>query len=226
MRQPSVAGIARLAAGICCCGLLVACATGAAVTAPRWDTRAAPHPADAKAVSSGSYGAYSIAGCGVTTAAQIKSFLLQHHPAIDRRYLGTVVTAYLIESALENINHDLALAQMMLETNYLKFTGVVEVDQNNFAGIGAVSNDVPGHTFATVREGVRAHVQHLVAYASQAEPWTPLVDPRFHLVQRGSAQTARELTGRWATDPHYGEKIESLTDRLLQHSAAGAGDTR
>lgn len=219
-------GVARVVVAICCSGLLVACASAAVVTAPRWDTRAAQHETGATPLSPATYDAYSIVGNGVTTVTAIKSFLLEHHPTIDRRYLGTVVTAYLIESALENVNHDLALAQMMLETNYLKFTGVVDADQNNFAGIGAINNDVPGHSFATVREGVRAHVQHLVAYASQAEPWTAIVDPRFHLVQRGSAQTAHELTGRWATDPHYGDKIESLTDHLLQHGATGTSDTR
>jgi N-acetylmuramoyl-L-alanine amidase len=70
--------------------------------------------------------------------------------------------------------------------------------QNNFAGIGATGGDVRGASFSTPEEGVLAHLQHLYAYATTNPLPTQysLVDPRFHLVQRGSAPTWTALNGK------------------------------
>ena len=56
---------------------------------------------------------------------------------------------------------EVAFAQMVHETNFLKFTGDVKVGQFNFAGLGATGGGNPGNSFATVQEGIRAHIQHL-----------------------------------------------------------------
>jgi hypothetical protein len=79
--------------------------------------------------------------------------------------------------------------------------------------------DDPGASFATPREGVLAHIQHLFAYAS-TKPLPdkyPIVDPRFDLVNRGSASTWTALNGKWAVPGNnYGQSILNLYERMIQ----------
>ena len=77
---------------------------------------------------------------------------------------------------------------MCNETYFLQFDGDVKVEQCNFAGIGATGGGVPGNTFADVRTGIRAQVQHLKAYASTAKLTQACVDPRFQYVKRGTCK--------------------------------------
>ena len=63
------------------------------------------------------------------------------------------------------VRWDYAFFQMLVETNYLTFTGGVRPQDNNFAGIGVTVAGKPGETFASVRDGVLAHLQHLLMYA-------------------------------------------------------------
>lgn len=117
------------------------------------------------------------------------------------------------------IRGDVAFAQAMLETNYFRFTGDVRNGQNNFSGIGATGGDTRGAVFQTAEEGVLAHLQHLYAYATK-EPLPnryPLVDPRFHLVNRGSATTWMALNGKWAVPgTSYGQSILNLYERMTE----------
>ncbi|MEH7112278.1 glucosaminidase domain-containing protein [Neobacillus niacini] len=117
------------------------------------------------------------------------------------------------------IRGDVAFAQAMLETDYFRFTGTVRNDQNNFAGIGATGGGVRGASFSTPEKGVLAHLQHLYAYASTAPLPNrfPLVDPRFHLVNRGSATTWIALNGNWAVPgTSYGQSILNLYKRMTE----------
>jgi hypothetical protein len=117
------------------------------------------------------------------------------------------------------IRGDVAFAQAMYETGYFRFTGDVRNGQNNFAGIGATGGGVRGATFNTAEEGVLAHLQHLYAYATNAPLPNryPLVDPRFHLVNRGSATTWTALNGKWAVPgTTYGQSILNLFQRMAQ----------
>ena len=120
------------------------------------------------------------------------------------------------EAADEGVSGDVVFAQAMLETGYLSFTGAVRPEMCNFCGLGANSS-VPGsgNTFANVREGLRAQVQHLKAYGSRESLVHDLVDPRFGYVTRGCAPTIGDLSGRWAGEG-YGEKIASVLERLYQ----------
>jgi len=103
---------------------------------------------------------------------------------------------------------------MLHETNWLKFGGDVQPRQNNFAGLGVTGGGVAGLSFPDVRTGALAHVQHLKAYGSTAPVVANLVDPRFRYVKRGSAPTLKSLTGRWAMDPNYGDKLLRLYVRM------------
>ncbi len=128
----------------------------------------------------------------------------------------------LIEEAnAEGVRADVVAAQSMLETGWLKFGGIVLPTQYNFAGLGALDGNATGNcaSFKTIREGLRAQVQHLKAYATTSDVTlnNPCVDPRFHYVHRGAAPYV-EILGiqenphhvGWASAANYGPNIVSL----------------
>ena len=128
---------------------------------------------------------------------------------------------YVEEAKAEGIKVEVAFMQAMLETGWLKFGGSVQISQYNFAGIGALDGGAQGATFKTVREGVRAQIQHLKAYANEKSLNNTQVDPRFHLVKRGSAKYVEWLGQKenpngygWATAEDYGYKILRLIKEL------------
>jgi len=149
---------------------------------------------------------------GGLTPATMKKVLKQHNPRLGDARIREIVQICLEECRAEGVNHDIAFAQMCLETGYLRFGGQVRAGQNNFCGLGATDGGAAGARFRSVRDGVRAQVQHLKAYASQEPLTNPCVDPRFRHVKRGSARTIYDLAGQWASDRRYGEKLK---DRLL-----------
>ncbi|MEH7307871.1 N-acetylmuramoyl-L-alanine amidase [Neobacillus drentensis] len=116
------------------------------------------------------------------------------------------------------IRGDVAFAQAIHETDYFRFTGVVNPEQNNYAGIGATGGDTRGASFDNAEEGVLAQLQHLFAYAT-TKPLPnkyPLVDHRFQLVDRGSAPTWTALNGKWAVPgTTYGQSILSLYEKMI-----------
>ncbi|WP_343032930.1 glucosaminidase domain-containing protein [Virgibacillus doumboii] len=128
---------------------------------------------------------------------------------------------YLTFGEYYGIRGDIAFAQAMHETDYLRFTGVVQPEQNNYCGLGATGPDNPGASFDTPRDGVLAHLQHLFAYATtdSLPDKYPLLDPRFDLVTRGSAPTWTGLNGKWAVPgDNYGQSILDLYKRMTNSS--------
>uniref|UniRef100_UPI000AC1ED29 GBS Bsp-like repeat-containing protein n=1 Tax=Christensenella intestinihominis TaxID=1851429 RepID=UPI000AC1ED29 len=150
--------------------------------------------------------------------------------ATQKRYAALEAFAqyYIEECNAEGVKVDVAWAQMCHETNYLKFTGDVNVNQFNFAGLGATGNGVKGFDFAAtygnntngIRMGIRAQIQHLKCYASTAALANPCVDPRWNNVTsaygRGSAPTVGGLSQKWASNDTYGAKIMVMIQSLLQ----------
>ena len=159
-----------------------------------------------------------IMGKGMVQSNDRAAFLLRTNPRADRNFVETLAVIYTQEAAAEGVNHDVAFAQMCLETGFLGFGGDVKPEQNNFAGMGAIGNGEPGLTFPDPRTGVRAHIQHLKAYASTEPLNQELVNPRFRFVRRGSAPAIKGLAGTWAADRSYAEKINNILERLYGFS--------
>ena len=151
---------------------------------------------------------------GIRSEKFLSHFLNSYNKKMDKKRASELAQIYIEEAKNEGVNHDIAFAQMCLETGFLKYTGSVKAVQNNFCGLGATTEFDPGDSFTSVRIGIRAHIQHLKAYAADQEINTPLVDKRFKFIKRGSAKTVQSLTGKWATDPDYGDKIDQLLEHL------------
>ena len=115
------------------------------------------------------------------------------------------------EATDENVKPEVVFGQAMKETGYLQFGRDVQIEQFNFAGLGATGNGVHGNSFANIREGIRAQVQHLKAYASKDSLNHDCVDVRFGYVNRGSAPYVEWLgikenpnKAGWAASSEYG----------------------
>ncbi|SFQ31698.1 N-acetylmuramoyl-L-alanine amidase [Salibacterium halotolerans] len=128
---------------------------------------------------------------------------------------------YLEYGAYYGIRGDIAFAQALHETDYFRFTGVVQPEQNNYGGLGATGPDNPGDSFDKPEDGVIAHLQHLYAYASTSDLPSayPLLDSRFELIKRGSAPSWTGLNGKWAVPgSDYGQLILNVYERLIKFS--------
>ncbi len=156
-------------------------------------------------------------GQGQLSADQLASFFISRNPKADRDNIKQFAQYYIDEAAAEGINSDAAFAQMCLETGFLRFGGLVQPEFHNYCGLGAMDAEHPGEQFETEELGVRAHIQHLQAYATTAdvELHKELVDPRYNWVHKTKfIENIFELTGTWATDSHYGEKIDGLLSAM------------
>ena len=146
--------------------------------------------------------------------------------------LETFCRIFIEETNREGIKAEVAFAQTLLETGYLKFGGQVKIEQFNFAGLGATDGGAAGADFSGygsngVRMGIRAQIQHLKAYASSTITKetlkTECVDPRFDLVSPKGCASYVEYLGQkenpmgkgWATAERYGYHIVGIINKLL-----------
>ncbi len=156
-----------------------------------------------------------IAGTSAVNAADISRFISRHNPAFD----PDIASAYIDLGSIYGIKGDVAICQAIVETGWFTFTGgtAVTPDQHNYCGLGVIRRGHRGATFATIADGVRAHLQHLYAYIS-SDPLPEgetCIDPRFSLVSRGCASTWHDLNGRWAANQAYGSRILNVYSRLI-----------
>lgn len=152
-------------------------------------------------------------------SVQLTAFLMYMNPELDQQRVMKISSIYIEESEAESINSDIAFAQMCLETGFLSFKGLVKEDMNNFCGLGAIDINNTGITFENEILGIRAHIQHLKAYASKIPLKNECVDPRYKYVNpKGKATKIKHLAGRWASDPEYSNKIQNILNRMYLFS--------
>jgi hypothetical protein len=162
-----------------------------------------------------------IMGEGQIKAETLALFLEKNNPRAEAGFVRNLADCYVEEAAAEGIHPDAACAQMCLVTGFLQFGGLVTPVMNNFCGLGAIGPGQNGERFGDPRTGVRAHIQHLKAYATNEPLNGVLVDPRYKWVRYGSAPDIYGLSGTWAADKSYGEKIAAILRRLYEFSFDG-----
>lgn len=158
-----------------------------------------------------------LADVGILSAEQLATFFEQNNDEYDYDFLVEFASYYIDEGLAEGINSDVAFAQMCLETGFLRFGGLVQEEWNNFCGLGAMGPEHPGEIFETEQLGVRAHIQHLQAYATTEDIKlnNELIDPRYNWVHKTKfVEDIWGLAGTWATDPNYGTKIDAILTRM------------
>ena len=156
-----------------------------------------------------------IMGEGIIPEESLIAFLRYYNPMAED-FAEELPGIYIEEAIIEGINYDVCFAQMCLETGYLGFGGLVIPEMNNFCGLGAIGPEQRGDWFPDKRTGVRAHIQHLKAYASFEPINQELVDPRHIFVRTGSSPKISGLSGTWAADTGYADKISGILERLYR----------
>lgn len=168
------------------------------------------------------YGDDSIMGAPIATEEQCVKYLLQNNPNPQISVSPEELVRYYYEEAtIEGVRPDAAFAQALKETGYFSYGGTVTPDQNNYCGLGTTSATIKGAYFATARLGVRAHIQHLLAYSSVRPPREGVVDPRYSLVRSvystSTIDTWPGLNGRWAVPGNnYGQEILQILNNIAK----------
>lgn len=164
---------------------------------------------------------HAIMGASVVKASQIAAYIKEKNPSAA--YLADkLAQLYMEEGIYEGVRGDIAAAQAMVETGNLTFTGsAVTLNQNNFCGLGVRANGMKGCSFKTMRDGVRAQIQHLKAYASEEELMNCCIDPRYAYVEKGCAPYVEWLGQKenpkgkgWASGAGYGAKICKVLEEM------------
>ena len=142
--------------------------------------------------------------------------------------VGRIAQLFVEEGTAQGVRGDIAFAQAMLETGYLRYGGQVVPADHNFGGIGACDSCKRGLRYPDPETGVRAHIQHLWAYASPtADPAAlarPVVDVRFANVQPpGKAPLWETMgNGNWATSTTYAPKVLDIWRKMLAWNGVAA----
>lgn len=163
-----------------------------------------------------------ILGAPVATREQCVSYLLRVNPKPSLSVPARALVDYYYEEAQrEGIRADIAFAQAMQETGHFRYGGLVHPKQNNFCGLGSMGKGAHGASFKTAQLGVRAHVQHILAYASTRRPHAKIVDPRYEHVKTtknfGKAKHWGDLNGRWAIPgKDYAQRIFGIYEKILK----------
>ena len=139
--------------------------------------------------------------------------------------IETFCQMYYEEAEAEGVRVEVAFAQTMKETNWLQYGGDASIEQYNFAGLGTTGGGVPGNSYPDVRTGIRAQIQHLIAYATTDILALECVDDRYEYVKKGSAPYVEWLGQKenpqglgWATDEKYGYSIVEMIHAMEQIS--------
>ena len=154
---------------------------------------------------------------GQLNEKQLADYFIKHNPSARKNEIKKFAKIYIEEARAEGINSDVAFAQMCLETGYLTFGNLVQPEWHNYCGLGAMDAEHPGERFDTPQLGVRAHIQHLQAYATTEEVKLnkALVDPRYNWVHKTKfIEDIFGLTGTWAMDPNYAAKLERILQEM------------
>ncbi|WP_346355853.1 glucosaminidase domain-containing protein [Azotosporobacter soli] len=168
------------------------------------------------------YSDISIQGNAVASLEQCIRYLRKQNPTPYLECtIRELVEIYYEEGAKEGIRPDLAFAQALWETGHFRYGGDVVPFQNNYCGLGTTGGGAKGAWFPTPRIGVRAQIQHLMAYATTEAPVNEIVDPRYELLRAsdrfGKNKRWTDLNGKWAVPGNsYGQNILMIHARILE----------
>ncbi|MBW6410326.1 N-acetylmuramoyl-L-alanine amidase [Clostridium weizhouense] len=123
-----------------------------------------------------------------------------------------------------DVNPSIAYVQAAKETNFGKFTGVLDESFYNPCGLKTAKSgsdyDKNAHKiFDSWDDGVQAHMDHLALYAgANGYPKSNTYDPRHFITIKGKATTVKGLNEKWCPSTTYGDELYSLYDSLLVYS--------
>ncbi len=162
-------------------------------------------------------------GPSPVTAHQIDTLLLSVNPSSPR-----VGGDYVSLGKRFGLKAHFAVAQMIWETDWLRFTGSVKVESHNMAGMKGI--DGRWLAFPGWYEGIHAHYERLAQYAFGSCPNTECGqdDPSYSdkhwqyqrlIATRGRADRVVDIGSLWCasdTPESYAGHLVGLAERLLE----------
>lgn len=159
-----------------------------------------------------------ITGKARVSAADASGWARDRGATVTFRHLAKL---YWELAPMRGIRPEIAYAQAAKETGFGRFTGVLDASFRNPCGLkttaGGGNYDRSAHKrFASWREGVSAHLDHIALYAGvKGYPRASSPDPRHFPFLFGTARTVEALGGKWAPSPAYGRDLAALARTLL-----------
>ena len=195
-------------------------AQGSGDSAPAPVPAPVPQPAPAAIDHSKHHG---IMGTPAVSAAKMAAFVKKENP--NAPDIDEIAAAFIEIGNKYGIRGDIAFCQSIVETGWFKYNSgtAVTPDRHNYGGLGVTQKGIKGNIFPTVREGVTAQIQHLYGYATEAPVLAGevIVDQRFDILERygkrGIAPHWQDLSGIWAGDRDYGNKIMAIYHQLQNY---------
>lgn len=141
-----------------------------------------------------------------TTEEQCRQWMIDND--IEQEFIDLIPYIY-CRCAEVGVDPTLVISQSALETAY--FTSRVLRTNHNTAGIKDRRNTNRYAYYETYKEGFNAQICHLALYAGNPQ------DDYFYSSRLDGWVTSVEgLTGTWAEDPYYGDKLKSIMTNI-QH---------
>ncbi len=160
-------------------------------------------------------------GESTVTLAQAKKWA--QNSGAHQRFID-IADYYWKYGEITGIRPEILYGQAAKETAYGKYTGQVQPEQNNWAGIKIKNptGDKPEdhETFLTPEDGVRAHFNHMSQYCG-VEP-VGIPHDRYYVLNtvawRGTVKYVEQLGGKWAPDITYGYNIVTKILRAMENT--------
>lgn len=165
-----------------------------------------------------------ILGPPTTTVSQMQSWA--RSKGADAEFIELAEVFYNV-SVKWGVDPAVTYTQSAKETNFFKFTGVLNKTFKNPCGLkttqGGGNYDPAAHkTFSSWEEGITAQVHHLALYAGHEDfPKADTPDPRHFASIYGVAPNVEDLGGRWAPSSSYGTDIVRMMKELWATNADG-----
>jgi hypothetical protein len=149
----------------------------------------------------------TVMGKGSTSPERVIAYVRKINRDLSNSDI-VIINEYFYEARYEGVNVDLAIAQMLHWTGFFRRRD--RMATCNYGGLKDCS-------FPNIKTGVRAHIQHLKAYARQRPKREIIVDPRFNFVfdHRGFPGIAfDQVYPIWSQNPRYRQDIEEILRNL------------
>ncbi|MFR2465754.1 glucosaminidase domain-containing protein [Bianquea renquensis] len=140
-------------------------------------------------------------------------------------FLGLAEVYWSISPSV-GVDPAVAYAQSAKETNFGKFTGVLDETYKNPCGMKRTETGKPEDSddfiaeahkrFDSWEDGISAHVDHLALYAGAAGyPKEGTLDPRHFESLFGRCPTVESLGGNWAPSEDYGVSLRGYVEAMM-----------
>ena len=146
---------------------------------------------------------------GEPSATQEQCILWMKDRDVEQEFIDLVPYIYK-ECNKANIDPVLVIAQSSLETAY--YTSYTFRKYHNTAGIKNRKNTNKYQDYETYEDGFKAQICHLALYSGN-----PQEEYYYSSRLDGWVTTIEDLSGTWAEDRHYGEKILSIIGQIKSY---------